>query len=338
MRDLDVRTNPYFTIVTPVFNREREIRRAIDSCLAQSFERFEAIVVDDGSTDNTANIVMTYDDPRIRLIRGTRNRGVCPARNAAIRASRGEWIIFLDSDDELLPGCLSRIFEELSQGTDGFGRMGFLYEFDDGRRSPFPLPPAGLLGYEDWLRFIEGARVSDALWVTRRDTFEQCMLAESFAPEFKYNLDFSKRFKWRIVPEVLAIEHSDSPIRITHCSASEPAKELEKERDRLEHWVAVAAEHGAALQQLAPRRYQGVLRATAMSYMLTGYRWQGIRTSLGCLRQHPKSPVNWGVFLAALVGRTVTQQARAWRSRRNALPKYAETMLQPASFCPPGGR
>ena len=331
-------TNPYFSIVTPVFNREREIRRAIASCLSQTFRDFEAIVVDDGSTDNTAKVVMACADPRVRLIRSARNRGVCPARNAAIREARAEWIIYLDSDDELLPDCLSRIFETLSQGATGIGRLGFLYQFDDGRRSPFPMSSEGVLGYEDWLRFIETARLSDALWVTRRDSFEQCMLPESFAPEFKYNLDFSRRFRWRIVPHVLALEHSDSPVRLTFCSPSEdPARERQRESDRLEHWNSVLQEHGAALQFLAPHKYQAVLRARAVSYMLTGHRWRGLAAGLGCLCRHPESLVNWGLIIAALIGSGATQRARAWKSRRIALATHTAGVRQPASFCPSGG-
>jgi hypothetical protein len=151
------------------------------------------------------------------------------------------------------------------------------------------------------------------------------MLPESFASEFKYNLDFSRRFRWKIVPEVLAREHSDSAARLTFCDAAkERGREWEREWDRLEDWIAVLGQHGAALRAFAPRRYQAVLRAEAISHMLIGDRWHGVWRTVWCLCRYPRSPMNWAALFAALAGRSVTQRARTWRSRRKALPLYAK--------------
>ena len=85
-----------FSVIIPVFNREKFIARAIESVLNQSYKNFELIAVDDGSTDNTPNIASQYP---VRLIR-QENKGVSAARNAGIKAARGEIIALLDSDDE----------------------------------------------------------------------------------------------------------------------------------------------------------------------------------------------------------------------------------------------
>src|SRR5579862_3104859 len=94
---------PFFSIVIPAYNRSVEIVRAVDSCLRQDFSDFEIVVVDDRSTDHTAEVVRRYNDVRINLICHAANRGVCPARNTGVSHANGQWIIFLDSDDELLP-------------------------------------------------------------------------------------------------------------------------------------------------------------------------------------------------------------------------------------------
>lgn len=91
---------PLVSVVIPTYNRERVIGRAIESVLRQTFSDFELIIVDDGSTDNSCEIVGLYDDSRIRLIRNTQNQGANFCRNIGIKESKGKYIAFQDSDDE----------------------------------------------------------------------------------------------------------------------------------------------------------------------------------------------------------------------------------------------
>lgn len=100
---------PAISVIIPVFNREAEIGRCLKSLLQQDFHNFEAIVVNDASTDGTAITVESLRDPRIRLIHLPENRGHSAAGNVGIRAASGSLICFLDSDDEFLPHKLSFI-------------------------------------------------------------------------------------------------------------------------------------------------------------------------------------------------------------------------------------
>lgn len=87
-----------FSVVIPLFNKEKYISRAIESVLSQSFKDFELIIVDDGSVDNSLEIVKNVTDPRVRIIEQT-NQGVGFARNKGMSASRYDWIALLDADD-----------------------------------------------------------------------------------------------------------------------------------------------------------------------------------------------------------------------------------------------
>jgi len=100
---------PVISVVIPTYNRGWILKEAIDSVLAQEFRDFELIVVDDGSTDNTREILEAYGD-RLGVIRQA-NAGVSAARNRGIGACRGRFIAFLDSDDLWLPQKLSRQVE-----------------------------------------------------------------------------------------------------------------------------------------------------------------------------------------------------------------------------------
>lgn len=94
---------PAISVVMPVFNRAALVGEAIRSVLAQDFADFELIVVDDGSSDGTADAVAAFDDPRVRLIRLPANAGGNAARNRGIDAARAPLVAFLDSDDAYLP-------------------------------------------------------------------------------------------------------------------------------------------------------------------------------------------------------------------------------------------
>jgi glycosyltransferase involved in cell wall biosynthesis len=93
------------SIIIPLYNKAPYVRRALDSIAAQTFADFEAIVIDDGSTDGGAAIVADYPDPRFRLVCQP-NAGPGAARNAGVAQAHGEFIAFLDADDEWLPHYL----------------------------------------------------------------------------------------------------------------------------------------------------------------------------------------------------------------------------------------
>ncbi len=101
------------SVVVPVYNVEGYLRECMDSCINQTLPDIEIICVDDGSTDGSAKILEEYraSDERVRVIRKA-NGGLSSARNAGMKEARGEWIIFLDSDDYLSTTACERIWKE----------------------------------------------------------------------------------------------------------------------------------------------------------------------------------------------------------------------------------
>lgn len=115
---------PSISVIIPTFNRAGTIARAIDSALSQTVSVLEILVVDDGSLDDTAGVVRGYADPRIRWIRLPVNQGAQAARIRGIQEARGEFLAFLDSDDQWFPDALQLRLDSFRQA--GF-REGLIY-------------------------------------------------------------------------------------------------------------------------------------------------------------------------------------------------------------------
>jgi len=111
-------TAPAVSVVIPTYNRAALLRRALDSVRAQTFTNWEAIVVDDYSEDETEQVVASFEDPRIRLVR-FRSAGVIAAsRNYGIRLAHAPIVAFLDSDDAWYPDKLRRCLEAMTPDVD----------------------------------------------------------------------------------------------------------------------------------------------------------------------------------------------------------------------------
>jgi glycosyltransferase involved in cell wall biosynthesis len=109
---------PYFSVIIPSFNRAHIINRAIQGVLDQSFQDFEILIVDDGSVDNTREIIKKYsNDARIKYI-FQNNAGVCAARNSGAKQASGEFLIFLDSDDAVGKSWLQDFYDLALQNKE----------------------------------------------------------------------------------------------------------------------------------------------------------------------------------------------------------------------------
>jgi glycosyltransferase involved in cell wall biosynthesis len=106
-----VSPSPLFSVVVPTYNRSRRLQRALNSIAAQTMQDYEVIVVDDGSTDQTPSLLATLQSERLRALRNEPNRGVSGSRNRGCAAARGEFLVFLDDDDQLRPAALACLKE-----------------------------------------------------------------------------------------------------------------------------------------------------------------------------------------------------------------------------------
>ena len=106
---------PFFSVIIPCYKQADLLSAALDSLLSQDYTSWEAIVVNDGSPDNTQSVTQKNidKDRRIKLV-SKENGGLSSARNAGLRVAKGHWFLFLDADDYILPGCLKILYQTAS--------------------------------------------------------------------------------------------------------------------------------------------------------------------------------------------------------------------------------
>lgn len=121
---------PFFSVVMPVYNREIYIGSAISSILSQGFDNFELIISDDGSVDRSLDIAAEFGDSRIRIVRGS-HAGGASARNRGLATARGQFVVWIDSDDIQEPGALATLRKAIEDCPDGDVFYGDLIIFDD---------------------------------------------------------------------------------------------------------------------------------------------------------------------------------------------------------------
>ncbi|MFN2333548.1 MAG: glycosyltransferase family 2 protein [Wenzhouxiangellaceae bacterium] len=123
-------SDPKVTVFIPVFNREHYVCVAINSILAQTFQDFELLLIDDGSTDRTGEVLAGFDDPRIRIATNPANLGIPASRNRGLDLARGQYIALLDSDDHAYPERLKRQVDYLDAHR-GISQIGGWCSFMD---------------------------------------------------------------------------------------------------------------------------------------------------------------------------------------------------------------
>jgi glycosyltransferase involved in cell wall biosynthesis len=176
-RDVDKRQSrdpspgdvPLFSIILPTYNRAQLLPRAIQSVLDQTLADFELVVVDDGSTDNTHELVASYDDARIRYIYQDQS-GQARACNLGVKHARAPYITFIDSDDEALPRWLelfASVFEQPRVGIVCGGAIEIVERNGEIIDESLKLPrDDGPLYYHQTVLIMPGT------WAVRRELFE----------------------------------------------------------------------------------------------------------------------------------------------------------------------
>lgn len=130
---------PDISIIVPIYNAEKYIAKCVDSLVNQTKKELEFILINDGSTDNTEEIIKTYKDKRIKYYKN-KNQGIGKTRNFGISKSTGKYIMFLDSDDYLSKNACQKMYEKILESNSDLVICDFYKVYDSGKTEEVKLP------------------------------------------------------------------------------------------------------------------------------------------------------------------------------------------------------
>jgi glycosyltransferase involved in cell wall biosynthesis len=203
------------SVVIPSYNHEKFIAEAIQSVLDQTYQDFEIIIVDDGSTDGSIEQIRTFSDPRIKLILHKKNRGAAEAMRTALERAKGEYIAVLSSDDMFLPDKLEKQVKFLDENSQ-YGAVFSYVELIDEHRHQFTnknhsyykkFEQQNRDRYQ-WLNyfFYHGNALCHPSVLIRKSCYDKIGLYdERFAqlPDFDFWVRFCLNYELSIIPEKL---------------------------------------------------------------------------------------------------------------------------------------
>ncbi|MDS0281796.1 glycosyltransferase family 2 protein [Haloarcula onubensis] len=294
---------PAVSVVVPTYNRAQTLGAAIESVLGQTYERFELLVVDDGSTDQTQSVVEGFEDPRIRYRRFEGNRGANVARNAGIRNANADLVAFVDSDDTWRPEKLARQVERMRETPDRVGVVytGYWLERPSGREYG---PDPGRKDLEgdiyEALLAGNGRFIPTSTALVRRTCFDRVGYFDEALPrqqEWELWLRIAREFEFALVDDPLVVRS----MRHDGVSISADPEALVTALDH------ILQKHVGAFQArpelLAQHRWQ-----VGETRLLNGDPWRGRAQLLTALSHNPRLTYFVGI-VAAVLGPQVYEAA-----------------------------
>jgi glycosyltransferase involved in cell wall biosynthesis len=295
---------PLFSVVIPTFDRRDLVLRAMRSVLAQTLGDFEILVVDDGSTDDTAAAVGGLGDPRIRFLALSPNRGPSAARNAGIAAARGKWISLLDSDDEFLPTFLERTRAALAptESNVGFCWTGTQKTWTSSDDGHFREITRRLVWSPRFPSREEARRyclTHDALWGTNNGvTIKAAALAECgvfdeamrACEDTDLLIRLMQHFDFVVIPECLVTVHQDGRQRVS----KDP-------RHIAEAWARIYEKYRDAIDR-DPAASRFFLNHVARQFRLAGERDRARSWVLRALVRRPLDPATYRTAIRYITG------------------------------------
>jgi glycosyltransferase involved in cell wall biosynthesis len=309
------RYNPVVSVIIPTYNRAHLLCRAMQSVLNQTYLDFELIIVDDGSTDNTDKIIKEFQehDKRIKYIRHEKNKGGSAARNSGIKISRGEYIAFLDSDDEWLPRKMEKQEIKFQNALDNVGVIysGFSCISESSGKIIAKITPT--LRGNVYTNLLEGCILGSPTPLIKKICFRKAGFFDETLPscqDWDMWIRLSKYYAFDFVPDILAKHH----IHGSQISVNLNAKIVARKKLVEKYWVDLSRKS---------KILSILLKRLGILCCLNGDSREGRRYFLGSIKRKPLQKGGYVNFLLSLL---------VPRIHRNILKKHSVINIDGIKF------
>jgi glycosyltransferase involved in cell wall biosynthesis len=288
-----------FDVVITTYKRPALTKAAILSCLNQGPLLGHVIVVDDASGDETASVVRSVMDPRVVFFERSANGGIAVARRDAFALSDADWTISLDSDHEMLPGCIEGMARLLTSALDPVDILGARYQWDTGRVTPGNVPQ-GVIGYKERIELScrPNGIGEDYLCAISRRIRENVKWEPLRAglPDVLFQLDIARLGNAIFSAEILAVEKTDGSHGWTRGSARQRwTRRCQDAADAVTTVQRILERHECALRRWGGPLLARLYREGAFYSILGRRRRQAWRWLLKSARLE-----TWSLHLAGL--------------------------------------
>jgi glycosyltransferase involved in cell wall biosynthesis len=304
------------SIITPTFNRAQLLPRVWKSLLLQR-ENFEWIVIDDGSTDNTRDVIEQLNDVRITYSALGENSGVNVARNAGVKLARGRYVVFLDSDDELYPDGLETMIAIMDAADYSIGIAGFAVVVAETGRQTCELIDSQVLSEHDIVCDL-ALREGEKFLIYRKEVFDEFRLPDAFQGcEQIFIYEISKKWKFLM---------KNKPLRIIHRQGDNlsDAKSIVKRSYDIAKSYEIIIENHAEILAEHPNTEFEFLKKALYRYGVAGSRADAVRIYQKIVQKYAFSKVPFATILLlfCLLGPNYFEIWRIDRLNRKLLNNY----------------
>jgi len=306
---------PIVSVIIPTYNRAHLIGRAIKSVLKQSYQDFEVIVVDDGSMDNTEEVIKEFQeqDKRIRYIKHEKNQGGAVVRNTGINAAKGEYIGLLDDDDEWLTEKLEKqvIKFQKSSGKIGVIYGGFFYVSEKSGEIMSEIIPT--LRGNIYSNLLESCILGSPTPLIKKKCFQKAGFFDETllsCQDWDMWIRLSKYYDFDFVPDIVAKHH----VHGEQISVDLNAKIIARGKLIEKYRVDLSKNS---------QTFSIILKRLGMLYSLAGNQGEGRKYFLKSIKQNPLQKGSYIHFLLSLF---------STRIHKSLLKKYSVTTIDGVTF------
>ncbi len=290
-------SNPLVSIIIPSYNMAKLVLRAVESVLNQTYQNLEIIVVDDGSTDNTKQLLEPYFN-KIKYVYKA-NGGVCSARNAGLRQASGAFIALLDSDDTYMPDKVEKSLKFLQDNPDfGFVHTDtYLVDSQDREIERYQHPKSR---YTGWIsrQLLKGNFIANPTNFFRRECYDSCGgYEESLFPPGDWDL-------WLRISKKFKVGYIDEPLSRYSIISNSCFNDLERTK-REEQWVLdrFFKGHPSESQWVKRTAYSEFHLRNAQCYFVKGQQSECRREFMLSLKSFPLNVKWWALLVYYVIGR-----------------------------------